>query len=143
MKYKYLEDEATADVAFISYGKSLEEAFTNSAQAVIELMIDSKSIDVQEVKRVSKSARDLKALLYDFLEEIIYFHDAENLVFKTVEAKRVYEENNLWYLEAVFKGEQFDKKKHKVGSPIKAITYFGMQIRQEKKQWIVKVTLDL
>ncbi len=142
-KYEYLEDEATADAAFLAYGKNLENVFENSALAIIELMIDTKNVRVQEVRNVKKEAEDLKSLLYDFLEEIIYFHDAEELVFKKVEVKKVYEEDDKFFIEAVFKGEVFNPDKHEAGSNIKAVTYFGMKIEKKNDNWTAKITLDL
>ena len=64
-------------------------------------------------------------------------------MFKTIEVERIYEEKGEWFLDAVFKGETLNTKKHDIGSPVKAITYFGMEIKQEAKKWTVKVTLDL
>ena len=57
MKYEYLEDEATADLAIKAYGKTLKEAFENSANAVCNAIWDIKKIDEQEIKLVKKKIR--------------------------------------------------------------------------------------
>ena len=141
MKFEYLKDEATADLAIKSYGKNLKEAFENSASAVCEAICDIKTIDEQEIKLVKKSSKDLKMLLYDFLEEIIFLQDSENLVFKRVKIDEFDELNPR--LSAVFYGETFDKTKHVAKTHIKAITYFDMAISMEKGKVGIKFVVDV
>lgn len=141
MKYEFLEDEATADIAIVAYGKTMKQAFENVALAVINVMVDPTTVEEQEIKYVTKTAKDLKALLYDFLEDIVYYNDAENLMFKTVKVEELDKSNNT--IKAVFKGEPFDSNRHEARNHVKAITYFGMEINKTKKGCVIKVTLDL
>ena len=46
-KFVYLE-EHTADVAFIAYGKDLNEAFENAAKAMFNVMTDISKVDKKE-----------------------------------------------------------------------------------------------
>ncbi|VVB76532.1 Protein archease [Candidatus Tiddalikarchaeum anstoanum] len=140
MNYEYL-DTSTADLTIRAFGKDLKEAFTNSAMAVFNTMVDAGSVSEQEIKLVSKKAKDIKSLFYDFIEEIIYFHDAEGLVFKTVKVEDIDEKNNT--LRAVFKGENFNPKKHKPKNNIKAITYYDMKISHKNSGFEIEFTLDL
>ncbi len=48
-KFKFI-DITTADVAFVAYGKDLNELFTNAALALSETMIDASQIE-QKVKK--------------------------------------------------------------------------------------------
>jgi SHS2 domain-containing protein len=141
MKFEYLEDEATADLAIRAVGKDLREAFENTALALINAIVDVESVDEQEVKYVTKTAADLKSLLYDFLEEVLFFHDAEGIVFKTIKVQELDEKLNK--IKAVFKGEVFNPGKHEARNNIKAITYFGMEINKLSKGYEIKVTVDL
>ncbi|MDD2678757.1 MAG: archease [Candidatus Nanoarchaeia archaeon] len=141
MKYEYLIDEATADLAIKAYGETLKEAFENSALAVCEAICETENIDEQEIKLVKKKADNLKMLLYDFLEEIIFLHDAENMVFKRAEIDEFDEKN--CFLSAVFFGENFDNKKHVPKAHIKAITYFDMGIENEKNKAAIKFIVDV
>lgn len=140
MKFEYLDD-AGGDARIKSYGKDLKEAFSNSALGMCSLMADIKGVDEQEIKYISKKASDLKSLLFDFLSEILYLAGAEGLVFKTVKVEEL--DEKTFTLNAVLKGEQFDPKKHKPGTEVKAVTYNKMSIEKKNKGYEIAVTLDL
>lgn len=141
MKYEYLEDEATADLAIKAYGKTLKESFENSASAVCNAISDTKKIDEQEIKLVKKKSDNINMLLYEFLEEILFLHDSENLIFKRIIVDELDEKNNS--ISAIFYGETFDAKKHVPKAHIKAITYFDMQIKKEKNEFVIKFIADV
>lgn len=141
MKYRILEDEATADLAIEAYGNNLREAFENSARAICESISDTSKIDEQEIKLVNKKAKTIEMLLYEFLEEILYFHDADNLVFKKVIVKEL--DEKIPSISAIFYGENFDKKKHSAKSHIKAITYHKMVILKEKGKATIRFIVDV
>lgn len=141
MPYEYLENEATADLAIRAIGMDLREAFENTALALINAMFDTDKVEEQEIKLVTREAKDLKSLLYDFLEDVLYFHDAEGLVFKTVSVESLNEEEPG--IKAVFKGEVFNPEKHEVKNSVKAITYFGMKIKNTNKGVEIELTVDL
>ncbi len=128
-------------MAVKAYGKTLKEAFENAALSVFNIITNSSKVESQEIKLVTKKASDLKSLLYDFLEEIIYLNDAEGLVFHSVKVEDLDEKNNT--ISAVFKGEPFNPKKHKAGTHVKAVTYFRMSIEKVKSVYQIEFTLDV
>ena len=73
--------DVTADVGLRAYGKTLEEAFKNAALATFEVMTDTSKIKPSICKKVKIESEDLLALLYDWLDELIFLHDAEYLIF--------------------------------------------------------------
>jgi SHS2 domain-containing protein len=80
-------------------------------------------------------------LLHDFLEEILFLQDSENLIFKRVVVDELDEKSNS--ISAIFYGESFDNKKHLAKAHIKAITYFDMQVIKEKKGFVIKFIADV
>ena len=53
MAYQYLDDVATADIAFRASGETLEEIFFSSAEATMNVMVeDLKSISAVERKTI-------------------------------------------------------------------------------------------
>jgi len=139
MKYRILSEEATADLAFEAYGDSLKELFENAGIVVFNIMTDISKVEKKTEKRIEKKSEDLKSLLYDFLEELIFLHDSENLVFSEIKVDEI--KNN--HIVATVKGEKFDRSKHESRSLVKAVTYFGMEIKEDNGKWRAKVTLDL
>lgn len=143
MKFKFLENEATADIAFEAYGKTLEQAFENSALAVFEIITDTKKVQPKLKKEIELKAHDLKSLLYDFIEELLYIQDTENLLFSQFKVKPIEKIKEEYLLKAEIKGEKFNEKIHEKRNMIKSVTYFGMEIKQEKEYCTIKVTIDV
>ncbi len=135
-----------ADVEFEVYGDTLEDVFKNVALVVFDLMSPIQNIEAKEKRKIEVESEDLESLLYDFIEQIIIFHDAENLVFRDVE-DLVIKTDGQNRLEAVIVGEYYDENKHESGITIKAITYHEMKIgrkeRNGKEVWYAHVVLDI
>ncbi|OLS26971.1 MAG: Protein archease [Candidatus Heimdallarchaeota archaeon LC_3] len=136
---KFLDDEATADVAFIASGKSLDEAFANAGLALYHTIVDLNQIEVNINFHREWKAEDLKGLLYDFLDDLIYFFDTERLLLSIIKAEIIKENENLYLLKIDGGGESYNLYKHDFNVHIKAVTFFGMEIGQK----YVKVTLDI
>ena len=133
--------DVTADVGFHSYGKTLGEAFENSALAMFEVMTDTRKIEPTIVKEIEIESEDSLALLYDWLDELIFLHDSEYLVFNTfnIEIQKINED--LYHLKGTARGEVFNPEKHESREDVKAVTYHLMDIK-EKNGFTVRVILD-
>lgn len=82
MPYKFLEDAAIADVAFEARGKTLRELFESAALAVTGTMVeDAGKVKQKKRKTIEVEAEDLEMLLFNFLQELIFYKDAELLLF--------------------------------------------------------------
>ena len=69
MPYRFLEDIATADIAFEAWGETLEEMFTAAAEATMNVMIESlDSIVPREPREFHLENAALDMLLFDFLQ---------------------------------------------------------------------------
>ena len=134
-----MEDEATADIAFIAKGETLPVAFANAAWAVTNLIVDIDAIEPSQSRHILWQAEDLKGLLYDFIDTIIYQFDTEHWLFHTIEATITKLESFVYQLEIHGKGEYYNEEKHQAKRHIKAVTFFGMEIHDHS----VKVTLDI
>ncbi|MFC1648710.1 archease, partial [Nanoarchaeota archaeon] len=77
MKFKYLDH--TSEAKFQAFGKSLEEAFANSGLAMTNLMTEVSKVHEVKRKHIEIRSNSLKALLFDFLDEIIYLVDVDNI----------------------------------------------------------------
>ena len=133
--------EVTADVGFHAHGKTMEEAFQNAALATFEVMTDTTTIKPLIQKEIIIESEDLIALLYDWLDELIFLHDSEFLVFNTfqVEIQKINEDS--YRLTGTARGEVFNPEKHESREDVKAVTYHLMDIKEEKG-FTVRVILD-
>lgn len=134
-------DITTADVAFLAFGRDLDELFENAALAMFEVMIDTKQVETKIERKIELNAHDVESLLFDWLNELLVFVDAENLAFNEFNVK--IEKNNGYKLFAVCKGEEMDLSRHEVRTAVKACTYHKLEIKKEGKVWRAKVILDI
>lgn len=139
--YRFLEGLTVADLAFEATGKDLNDLFANAALAMLESQVELKTVAQKVTKKVVLENEDVGQLLFDFLSEIIYFKDAEQLIFKTVKAAVT--KNAVFKLAADLKGEKIDQKKHKLGNDLKAVTYHQFKIEQTKTGWRCQVVIDI
>jgi SHS2 domain-containing protein len=137
-KFKFL-DISTADVGFLAYGKDLNEVFSNSALAMFETMIDTKGVKQKVKKTIEIDSHDLKSLLFDWLNELIFHYGAENLAFSKFDIK-IDDEN--FKLKATCQGEKINLQKHEVRTEVKAATYHKMEIKETKQGWEAQVIVD-
>ncbi len=129
----------TADIGIIVYGKSLKALFENAGKAFFHLIIDLRRVKLREERKISIEGESLDRLMVDWLSELLYLHDVENLLFKEFKVASVGEGG----LKAIAKGEPFQEGVHAIKTEVKAVTYHRIEVRQEKGYWRAQVILDL
>lgn len=133
-KFRFLEH--TADIKFQAFGKTKEEAFKNSALAMFNSMNDG-SVKSKAKKTISVQGRDDEALLYNFLEELLFLFDTELFLLSKIKSLKI-KDNKL---EAEITGDLAEKYEIKID--IKAVTYNEMFVKKEKDKWVAQVVLDI
>jgi|TARA_Y100000310_G_C20704099_1_gene833170 SHS2 domain-containing protein len=141
-KYKILEDKAFADICFEAFGKVYNELFENSALAIFEMAADISNFKPNIKKQVSLEADSIENLLYDFLSEILFFKDSEQLLFSDSKVS-IQEKENLFSLTAELSGEKINQKKHSLDNDIKAITMHMFKIEKIKQGYKATVVVDI
>lgn len=134
--YRYLEH--TADVKFQAYGSSLEEAFTNSALALTNLLYKDEVKSKQDY-HIHAEGRDLESILYSFLEDFLFLLDSKDFLLSQI--KNIKIDIDRTCLEADVTGDDVAKYELELG--IKAVTYHDMFVREEGGRWITQVVLDI
>jgi len=132
-------DITTGDVAFIAYGKDLNELFTNAALAMFEIMIDTSKVEKIEKRSLECSGYDLESLLVNWLNDLLIFVDSENIAFSDFEVN-VDEKN--FKLKAICYGEKINRNKHETRTVVKAATYHKIKI-EKNDLWKAQVIVDI
>ncbi len=135
MSYKFLEH--TADVKFEAEGKSLEEVFISSADALFETIYGDLKIKGKIKKEIDVEGEDNMSLLYSFLEEFLFLLDAEDFVGLKVEDVKI----NGYKLSAKVVGDK--KSNYNFTNDVKAITYSDMKIEEKKGKWVAVGVYDV
>ena len=143
MPYHYLEEIGTADIAFEATGRDLPELFTAAADATINVMIDNlDAIESRETRQIELSNDQIDMLLFDFLQELIYFKDAERLLLRARETQ-IDQKGEPYFLKAKLAGERLDDARHQQRADVKAVTLHGFSVEKEGGNWKARVLLDI
>jgi SHS2 domain-containing protein len=143
MPYVFLEDVATADIAFKAQGEDLVELFTAAADATMNVMVEElDSIRAQEHRDFRLENEALDMLLFDFLQEFVYFKDAQQLLLR-VDRLEIREEDGLYQMAAQTVGEIIDPARHRMRVDVKAVTLHRFELQQTPQGWEAMVILDI
>lgn len=138
-KYEYLAH--TAEAKFAAYGKSLEEGFSNAALAMENIIIETEKVKPIIKKKIIVETKHLKALLFDFLQELLVLFDSEHFVIHRIEDLQIRQEGSDYVLQCTAYGD--DAQRYEIISGVKSVTYNEMEIKEEKGLWKVVVVLDV
>jgi SHS2 domain-containing protein len=143
MAYHYLEEIGTADIAFEATGRDLPELFTAAADATINVMIDNlDAIESREARKIELSNDNVEMLLFDFLQELIYFKDASRLLLRARET-HIDQKGETYFLKARVAGERLDDTRHQQRADVKAVTLHGFSVEKQDSGWKARVLLDI
>ena len=118
--------DVTADIGFRAYGKSLNEAFENAGLEIFNIISDTSNDKKKKEISFKIRSEDEISLLYDFLEELLFYHEIEFMLFSEFHV----EIDDMLQLRATIKGEAIDWNRHERKTEIKAITYHKMDVRK-------------
>lgn len=141
--YRYLEEIATADVAFEAWGATPEETFLAAADATLNTMVEDIGTVAPLERRVFSLAADsLDLLLFELLQELVYHKDAERLLLR-VRDLRIEETGSGYRLRADAIGETIDPGRHPLLADVKAVTLHRLVVEKTPSGWRAVVVLDI
>lgn len=134
MKYKILSH--TADLRLEVYGKTMEELFTNAAEALARVLVPEvkEKISTGLKEKLEIESININILLVDFLNEILAKSQIEKAVFFLEKIKITGNK-----LTAELTGIRVDKFEEDV----KAVTYHEVNIKKEDEIFRTKLIMDI
>ncbi len=129
--------EHTADIGLIAYGQSLSEAFANAAYGLFSIIAELKTVKEIESRQLELNEEDSEALLFEWLNRLIYLFDVEMLLLKRFDI-RDFDGRGL---KAICYGEKYDPSRHQLKTGVKAATYHMLKVDRGKNQ--VRVIFDV
>jgi SHS2 domain-containing protein len=143
MPYHYLEEIGTADIAFEATGRDLPELFIAAADATMNVMIDNlDAIEPRETRHIELVNDKLDMLLFDFLQEFVYFKDADRLLLRVREVS-IHENEGKFSLKAKTAGEPLHVARHHQRADVKAVTLHNFSVEEQDDGWKARVLLDI
>jgi SHS2 domain-containing protein len=141
--YEFLEDVATADIAFKAWGKDLEETFIAAADATMNVMVeDVGSIQPRESRDIRLKNDHLDLLLHDFLQELVYYKDSEKLMLRARKVG-IDVQSRPFTLEGIARGETLDPERHHPRVDVKAVTLHQFRLEKNDRGGEARVILDI
>ena len=135
-RYKFLPH--TADVRIEAYGKSLEEAFTNSAYAMTDVVVDHLKVRGVVEKEIVAEGENQESLLYDFLEQFLILIDSDGFLLHEITSLKI--SGNKLSLKCI--GDKYSEK-YDIHTHVKAITYQEMSIVENENGFVIKFIVDI
>ena len=143
LPYRFREDITTADAAFEAWGESIDELFIESANATMNIMVENPgSISPSRFTTIHGEADTIEMLLFRFLEELIFYKDAEQLLLRVYDVE-IEECNSGFKFEADVYGEEINPSKHHLNVDIKAVTLHRFSVEETERGWEATVVVDI
>jgi SHS2 domain-containing protein len=129
----------TADVAVEATGETLGAVFGAVADGMAAAMCDDVPDDGGERRDISVAAEAREALLFDYLDELIYERDVRS-VLPVDNAATVEHGNGTWRVEATYRGVALADV---AARDLKAVTYSDMDLSETTDGWHAYVVFDV
>jgi SHS2 domain-containing protein len=143
MPYEFVDELTVADIAFRAWGRDLAETFVSAADAVMNAMVeDLDAIQPHDTRILSVEHEALDMLLFNFLQELIYYKDAQQLLLR-VQQLRITDDSQPYTLHATAVGEPIDPDRHRMRVDVKAVTLHRFALTQTERGWDATVILDI
>ena len=130
-------------MAFEAWGDTPEETFVAAGDATMNVMVDAlDSIAPRESRNIVHSSDALDMLLFELLQELIYYKDAEQLLLR-LHSLRIENREGSYRLLAEARGEKIDRDRHPLNVDVKAVTLHRFAVERTPTGWRAAVILDI
>jgi SHS2 domain-containing protein len=150
------------DVIIEAFGTTLEEAFANSAKGLVNTMFDINHPPNEQIAcnlrelEIEAEGYDYNSLLYDWLEKVLLIVLVDRILVTSFNVKIISSASPnaktpnthdqsfcYFYLEGAARGEPISLDRHEYKVEVKAITYHGMEVKQDNDRFVTKFLVDL
>jgi SHS2 domain-containing protein len=129
----------TADLGISVRAHCLPKLFACAANALFDLTCDLGSVTPCRSIHLQLENPELECLMVAWLNELIYLHETQKLLFKSFDLKIT----GNYQLSAQADGENLDPKRHTIYRSVKAATYHQLVILQEGGLWRAQIIFDV
>jgi SHS2 domain-containing protein len=136
-QFHYLEHPS--DIGFLARGATREEALVAAGQALGSILVDADTVVAREERELRGAGADEAARVVAWLTEVLYWFDAEGLVFRDFAVDR-WDEREI---VGRARGERLDPARHELRTSVKAVTYHQFHCGPTDGQWEIRVFVDL
>jgi SHS2 domain-containing protein len=129
----------TADLGLRIRAENLDTLFAEAARALFSVIVtDLTTVRPLARRDLTLPRDDRELLLFDWLKQLLFWWDAEHLLFGKFEA-HIADQG----LTAIAWGEPLDRERHQLEHEVKAITYHGLRVEATDTGWLAEVIVDI
>ncbi len=132
----------TADILFQAKADTLPELFEQCGLAVEESQVQLDKVKPKKKVTFEKENKSLEMLLFDFLDELLFYKDSEQLIFSQFDIS-INDQDGSFNMKCAAAGEKIDVKKHQPKVDVKAITMHLFEVKKTKGGWKAQVLIDI
>jgi SHS2 domain-containing protein len=136
---RYEPLEHTADAGIVARGHDLGDLFANAAEGLFASMVVLEGVKERDEREIMVEAKDVEALLVHWLTELLYYVDAEEMLFRRFKVDEITETR----LRAHGFGEKIDRSRHDFRFGVKAITRHMLAVRKADEGYEATVLFDI
>jgi SHS2 domain-containing protein len=135
--------EHTADLGIRVTAKDLNELFADAGRGVIAQLANLSTVRPVNKKTITLTGESLDYLLFDWLSELLYAFEESHLLLAEFDVQ-VESSADGFELSATCRGEIADAGRHELDHEVKAITYHGLFVKQQRDgSWEAEVIVDI
>ena len=131
--------EHPSDIGVLARGATRGEALVAASQGLVSILVDPAPFRPLEERYFKAPGSDEAAQIVNWLNEILFFFDTENLVFVEFGI-------DSWTPDEITghaKGERFDLERHEFRTAVKAATYHQFENHEIPDGWEIRVFVDV
>ncbi len=136
--------EHTADIGLQISANSEKELFQHSLEGFSALVCHSGEIKRNRMFVIDINARDMGALLVEWLNEFVYLFDVHGFIpsrIRTMSISKLHD--GSIGIQAQVEGDTYDPKRHILNREIKAATYHNLNVDLSQSPFTARVFFDL
>jgi protein archease len=135
----YREFEHTGDLGIELEARSRGELYAHATIAVARIMVDPEGIRTAERRRVEVLADSDADLMHDLLAAALNLFLCDGFIW--CDAHVVEESADRIAVE--LEGENFDARRHRLLTEIKAVTYHELRVEPSESGWSARILFDI
>jgi SHS2 domain-containing protein len=135
----YQTIDHTGDIGIIVRAATLPALFEAAALALFDILVDPDTVRAESPQPVEVSGEGREELMVRWLAELLFLFDARRVVFGRFEVEEIHPD----LLRARAWGEPFDEDRHVVRTELKAVTYHGLLVSEDRDGWSARIIFDV
>ncbi len=134
----FREFEHTGDIGIELSAASRIALFAHAVTALARLMVEPDAIRASERREIVVNADGDDDLMHDLLAAALNVFLADGFIWRDAEV-----DERDHQLAARLLGEQFDGKRHRLLTEIKAVTYHQLAVEHAGDRWRARIIFDV